>query len=95
MIAQKYKKKKKKKKKNPKRILWTVIWQQIGWTGKVSKNVQPAKTESRRNIIYSSSTRSEIESVIKKKILQTKVSPELDSFKILSNTQRKTCNYPA
>ena len=64
MIAQKYKK---KKKKNPKRILWTAIWQQVWWTGKVSKNVQPAKTESRRNIIYSSSTRSEIESVIKKK----------------------------
>ena len=39
-------------KKNNKRILWTIICQQIGHTGRnvlVSRNMQPTKTESRWN----------------------------------------------
>ena len=41
-----------KKKKSYKRTLWTIIYQQIGQpkgNEQISRNIQPAKNESRRN----------------------------------------------
>ena len=38
--------------KNHKRILWTIIYQQIGQprrNGQISRNIPPSKTESGRN----------------------------------------------
>ena len=38
--------------KNHERILWTIAWQQIGqWrrNGQLSRDLQPAKTELKRN----------------------------------------------
>ena len=65
--------------KNQKRILWTIICQQI-WqprrNGQFSKDIQPVKTESRRNGSTELITKNEREYVVK--TLSTNKSPEPD-----------------
>ena len=60
--------------KNYKRILWTVICQQIGRprrNGQISRDIQPSKTESEIDNLNRPITSIEIESVIIIKKLST------------------------
>ena len=88
-IPQKYKKIKRK--------YYTVICWQIrkptrnGW---VSRNIQPAKIESRKNL-NRPMTRSEIESVKKKPPCKPKSRTTWLHWGILPNIQRRTYTYPS
>ena len=80
-----------KSKKNHKRTLWTIICQQTGQprrNGQVSRNIQPAKTKSRRNrYFYRPVTGSEIASIIFKKFPANKFQDRMAS---LGNSTKHT-----
>ena len=85
------KKHKQKTERERKRILWTIICQQIGQprkNGQVSTNIQSTNTESRRNSLNRPITRRAIESVINiTNSLKTKVQNHMDS---LGNSTKHT-----